>query len=135
MSGSSGWSPIPRKTIDAWVAAHRHELPKTLTEISRLPIPFRRAVLAALTPEVRLALWCEQLESHVGETSMLTPQQQAFIRQSITELPSLFAEAPGPSPLIEWEGRMKLLFSRDEAGPIFGMLGPPEPPGGLPIPS
>ena len=135
MSGSCGWFPMKADEIRAWVEAHQDALPSTLAELSQLPIPFRKVIVAFISPERRVAFWREHMTTFVGPDSKLTAEQQAFVQESSHNLPSLLA-APAPNPVIvAWEARMVGLFSRLEAGPIFGMVGPPEPPEGLPLPA
>jgi hypothetical protein len=120
--------------IKAWVEAHRDSLPTTLAELALFPIPFRKVIVNFVSPNARTALWREHLASFIGETSELSSEQQAFVAEASTNIPTLLA-APAPNPIMtDWEARMARLFSRTEAGRIFGMVGPPEPPGGLPLP-
>ena len=58
------------------------------------------------------------------------------MRDAIAELPLLFT-----TPRAEFEqrakaleNRMRDLLSRRQAAEMFGMVGPPEPPEGLPLP-
>ena len=135
MSGC-GWFPIDPDEIRAWVEAHAHDLPQTLDELSRLPIPFRKAVVAAVSPEVRMSLWREHLESYASPTSELTPPQRELVADAIVELPIIFqgARAEGEGRARALEDRMRELITREQASRIFGTLGPPEPPEGLPLP-
>ena len=54
MSGSCGWFPLSHAEIDAWVERHRDELPTSLEELSRLPVPFRKAIVNAVSSERRI---------------------------------------------------------------------------------
>jgi hypothetical protein len=123
-----------RDEIKAWVETHRDQLPTTVAGLSLFPIPFRAMIVNSLAPELRSAIWCEHLETFVGGNSTLSPEQQEFVAQSAERIPTLLS---GPAPnatIVEWEARMARLFSRAEAAQIFGMVGPPEPPEGLPLP-
>jgi hypothetical protein len=134
MSGSCGWFPLRPKEIRAWVEAHRHELPTTLAQLAMVPIPFRMVIVKALSPDLRTALWREHLATFLGDGSALSPEQQAFVVETCEQIPNLLA-APAPNPtIIDWEARMARLFSRGEASRMFGTVGPPEPPEGLPLP-
>jgi hypothetical protein len=42
--------------------------------------------------------------------------------------------APNPA-MRDWERRMATSFSREEVGRLFKEIGPPEPPGGAPLPA
>ena len=134
MSGSCGWFPMRREEIRDWVVAHKDELPTTLAGLAVYPIPFRKAILAFVSHDQRVVLWREHLSSFLNGSATLSSDQQAFVAESIAQLPALLS-APAPNPaIIDWETRMARLFSREEAARIFGNVGPPEPPGGLPLP-
>lgn len=73
--------------------------------------------------------------SFVSPESELTSDQQSFVAETADILPTLLA-APAPNPaIVAWEARIAGHFSRPQAALIFGTLGPPEPPEGLPLPS
>jgi len=130
-----GWFPMRHSEIIAWVERHQNELPTTLAELSIFPMPFRRVIVNAVDPERRLHFWTEHLRSFVGPQSELTAGQQAFILATIPELAKLLG-GPAPNPAMsEFETRAKAVFSREEAGRIFALIGSPEPPGGLPLPA
>jgi hypothetical protein len=133
MGANCGWFPMDHDEILAWIEAHKESLPKTLAELSAFPIPFRKAIVAFVPPETRLRFWREHLESFIA-SGALTADQHAFVQETSEQLSTLLA-APGPNPrLIAWEARATKLFSRPEAASIFGNVGPPEPPDGLPLP-
>jgi len=134
MSGSCGWFPMSPKEIRAWVEAHRHELPTTLAQLATFPIPFRKVIVNVASPDLRTALWREHLATFLGDSSALSPEQQAFVSETSEQIPTLLA-APAPNPTImDWEARMAVPFSRHEASRMFGTVGPPEPPEGLSLP-
>lgn len=131
---SCGWFPLGSKEIRAWLERHPEALPHTVADLARFPIPFRRIMINAVAPDVRVALWREHLLSFVGDSSPLTEAQQSFIHQTIPQLSELMA-APAPNPvMVEWERRMAGVFAREDAARIFGLIGPPESPEGLPLP-
>ena len=133
MGANCGWFPMDPDEILAWVDAHKDSLPTTLAELSAFPIPFRKAIVAFVPPEMRLRFWREHLETFIV-SGALTAEQSAFVHETSDQLSSLLA-APGPNPtLTAWEARAAKLFSRQEASRIFGNVGPPEPPDGLPLP-
>ena len=122
--------------IVAWVEAHRDTLPTTLAELSAFPVPFRKVIVNYVSPDARTAFWREHLTSFIGADSTLSPDQQMLVRDAIDDLPLMFS---GPRQEFEarakaLENRMRDLFSRRQAGEMFGMVGPPEPEGGLPLP-
>ena len=57
MPGSCGWFPLSHAEIERWVERHRDDLPRTLGELSLLPIPSRKVIVRAVSSEVRIALW------------------------------------------------------------------------------
>ena len=136
MSGSCGWFPMKHEDIVAWVEAHRDTLPTTLAELSAFPIPFRKVIVNYVSPEARTAFWHEHLTSFIGPDSALTPDQQALVRDAIDDLPFMFnarrEEFEARAKALE--NRMRDLFSQRQAAEMFGMVGPPEPPEGLPLP-
>ena len=136
MPGSCDWFPMKHEEIVAWADAHRDTLPHSLAEISQYPVPFRKVIVNKVSPEVRIELWREHLTSFIGEDCSLTSEQQQLVRDAVADLPAIFA--PSRTPFADrvnaLEGRMRELLSRRQAAEMFGMLGPPEPAGGLPLP-
>ncbi|MES2176287.1 MAG: bacteriocin fulvocin C-related protein [Gemmatimonadota bacterium] len=122
--------------IVAWVEAHRDKLPRTLAELSTFPIPFRKVVVNAASHEQRLSFWREHFRTFTGEDSSLNAEQRAFVLEASEMLPELFGgtRESFQARAREFEERMLGVFSREQAGLIFAVLGPPEPPGGLPLP-
>jgi hypothetical protein len=133
---SCSWiPPEERRRAVEWVAANHDALPRTLAELSRFPMFYRTLIVGALPGDARLSLWREHLMAQVGDDSALDAAQQAFVRETCDVLPELFAErAPNPR-IVAWEARMATIFERRQAAAIFAALGPPEPPGGLPVPA
>jgi hypothetical protein len=125
-----------REDIDAWVEAHRDELPNNLAELACYPIPFRKAILNAVTADLRASFWREHLLSFLEPTTVLSPEQQELVRDAIEELPTLFGATleAGRTRVGALEDRMRQLITRQQAREMFGTIGPPEPPGGLPLP-
>jgi hypothetical protein len=131
--GSCGWFPLSHAEILAWVERHSDELPHTLDDLARFPIPFRKVIVNRVGPETRLSLWDEHIASFLTDES-LSADQRAFVAETLTLLPAIFASsAPNPT-IVEWEQRAKNIFSRQQAMQMFGTLGPQEPPEGLPLP-
>lgn len=136
MSGSCGWFPLRHQEIEAWVARHSEELPRTLPELSRLPIPFRKAIVAALPADARVALWAEHLAGFLEPEAGLSSEQQDLVRDALAELPAIFGSSveTGRGQALRLEERMRTVITQPQAHMIFGTLGPPEPPEGLPLP-
>jgi hypothetical protein len=134
MSGSCGWFPMRRDEIVDWVKAHERELPTTLAELAAFPVPFRKVIVTSISPALRTTFWGEHLATFVSDESDLSPEQKAFVSASSIQLPALLAN-PAPNPTMSaWEADAARLFARPEMARIFGTLGPPEPPEGLPLP-
>jgi hypothetical protein len=138
VADSCEWFPIPRKDIDAWVAAHRDTLPRTLADLSIYPIPFRKAIVQALPRDTVAGFWREHLLTFIG--SDMSPGQNQVIGEAAESIAIIFGEseaaAAGLQALNERVGRLvaEQILTRTQAMQIFATLGPPEPPGGLPIP-
>jgi hypothetical protein len=135
--GSCGWFPLPHEEILAWVEQHRDTLPTTLAELSTFPIAFRKVIVNNVTAEQRTRFWEEHLRTFLEPHAGLTAEQRVYVDESIALLPEIFG-----SPLLEaqakmrpHEERMRQLFTREQCAAMFGMVGPPEPPEGLPIPA
>jgi hypothetical protein len=66
----------------------------------------------------------------------LSPEQSAFVEEMIGRLPSIFGIALTDArvEMKALEDRMRDLFTREQAAAMFGMVGPPEPPEGFPLP-
>ena len=65
------------QAIRNWVTAHAQSLPQTLDEIAAYPLAYRRAIFSSLRPEVKAALWREQMTRFL-RTHRLSPEQRAF---------------------------------------------------------
>ena len=137
MAGSCGWFPLGPREIHAWVERHKDDLPTTLAELARYPIPFRKAIVAVVEPEIRVSLWREHLAGFLSPESGLTAEQQALVRDAIDELPGMVGvvAADGRSRARALEERARELLTREQGAQMFGTLGPVEPPEGLPIPA
>jgi len=129
-----GWFPLNPNQIREWLERHPESLPQSLDEIARFPVAFRHVMINAVSAQVRVQLWRQHLETFLRPGSPLNEAQRQLVAVSISRLPELLA-APGPNPvLIEWERQIAEIFSRSEAARVFGSIGPPEPPEGLPLP-
>ena len=136
MSGSCAWFPLPYDEIVAWVDSHADELPQTLAGLNAFPIAFRRVIVNRVSPEQRTMFWQEHLRTFLNPDSELSPEQRAFVQEAIGELPDIFASphAEAQAKMRPLEERIRGLFERRQAAAMFGMVGTPEPPEGLPLP-
>ena len=135
MPGSCGWFPLGPDEIRAWIERHRHELPNTLAEITRYPIPFRKAIVQAVAPEVRVQLWREHLTSFLSSDGELTAEEQALVRDAITVFPGIVSGPGGRAAAGAGARRPNARPAHSAAAfPDVWHTRPPEPPEGLPIP-
>lgn len=136
MAGSCGWFPLGHDEIVEWVKAHRDTLPTTVAELAVFPVAFRRVIVNFVPCDQRTRFWREHLQSFLGPESTLSAAQRTFVESTISALPGVF-ESPLPEAqqrIRSMEEGMRGLFTRQEAAAMFGMVGPPEPPEGLPLP-
>src|SRR4051812_7506991 len=95
MPGSCGWFPLPYDEILAWVQFHAEELPQTLDELSAFPIAFRRVIVNFVSPERRTRFWEDHLRTFLGPHSSLNAEQRAFVEDTISQFPEIFAGQRG----------------------------------------
>jgi|SRR6185312_28514 len=73
----------PRRTCEVaseWVQQHKRALPTSLAEISKYPMPIRKAIYGSLPAEARRQLWREKLSLIASSSVGLNSEQRAFIR-------------------------------------------------------
>ena len=99
-------------------------LPTTLAELSTFPVAFRKVIVNAVSPEQRRRFWEEHLRTFLEPQAGLTVEQRALVAEAVPLLRDIFE---GPMP--EARATMRSLEQR------MGMVGPPEPPEGLPLPA
>jgi hypothetical protein len=130
------WFPLRHDEILEWVEAHREALPTNVAELAMLPVAFRRVIVNFVPHEQRTRFWREHLESFLGPESALTAEQRTFVEGTISALPDVFGNAlpEAQKRIRSMEEGMRGLFTRQEAAAMFGMVGPPEPEGGCPLP-
>lgn len=131
---SCEWFPMSHQQIRAWLDRHPDALPLTLDDLNRFPMAFRRVMINAVAPDIRLRLWREHLETFLGPGSTLTAPQRRLVAATIPRLPELFALRPPSPAMTEWEREVRTVFSRQEAVQVFMSIGRPEPPEGIPLP-
>jgi hypothetical protein len=97
---------------------------------------FRRVIVNSVSPERRTMFWQDHLRTFLDPESKLSAEQRAFIGEAIERLPAIFASplAGAQAKMRPLEDRMRVLFVTEQAAAMFGMVGLPEPPGGLPLP-
>ena len=122
---------MEHEEIVAWVKAHAEVLSADLDTIGRLPMPFRKVIVKMVSEERHLALWQEHLAAASAADPTLTAEQRAFVAESAAALPEIFRSKSAND---DWERRTAGMFMPAQEHSIFATLGPPEPPGGLPLP-
>ena len=135
---SCGWFPLSPDEIRDWVEQHKETLPTTLAELVTFPIPFRKVIVNYVSPEQRTRFWEEHLRTFLQPESELSVEQRGFVAEAIPMLPEIFGSptrADAQAKVHALEVRMRQVLTRQQCGLIFAMLGPPEPPGGLPLPA
>lgn len=134
---SCGWFPLSYDEIRDWVERHHDRLPKTVAELSAFPVAFRKVIVNYVSPQQRTVFWEEHLRTFLDPRSGLTPEQRKFVAEAIPFLGGIFGSplAEGQATARSLEGRMRHVFTRQQCATIFGMVGPPEPPEGLPLPA
>jgi hypothetical protein len=134
---SCGWFPLSNREIREWVEQHHDMLPTTLAELSAFPVPFRKVIVNSATPEQRTFFWEEHLRTFLDSDADLTADQRVFLEETIPLLANLFASpvAEAQTKMLSLEDRMRGLFTQPQCMAMFGMVGPPEPPEGLPLPA
>ena len=113
------------------------DTPNHTRGLSTYPVAFRRVIVNMVSVEVRTRFWQEHVQTFLEPGSGLTDAQRAVVRDARDQLPGIFSSAS----LDEMHARMEPLeaalravLTREQGAAIFGMLGPPEPPEGLPLP-
>lgn len=117
--------------IVAWVKAHEEVLSADLETIGKLPMAFRKVIVKLVSEEKHLALWQEHHAVASAADTTLTDEQRAFVAEIAATLPEVFSSE---SAYNRYKDRIALMFTLAQQKAIFYTLGPPEPPGGLPLP-
>lgn len=113
----------PLDSARLWIAAHRDELPRTLTAFRQLTPAYRKAAFAELEPSARVSLWREHLDEATADTALhLSDAQRNAIVLVREQLPELFA-AGGESKVQSLERVVKGLFDRRLGTRVFASLG------------
>lgn len=128
---------IDPEQIQRWVLSHAETLPTSLGALAAFPMDFRKAIAAAANPSTRLHFWSDHLEFFLTSPSDLDTVQQNLIRMVLVELQRLgdLDRAKGDEVFRDLVTRASSSLSPELVHRVFGMLGPPEPPQGLPLPS
>src|SRR5215467_13419359 len=111
MVSSCGWFPMSHKQIADWLERHPEALPRTLDDLARYPMAFRRVMVNRVAHDVRVRLWREHLETFLRPDAGLTEEQQQMVQTALPDLEGIFAAGPAPNPVMtEFERRMSTVF-------------------------
>jgi hypothetical protein len=115
--------------VESWVKARvrKGDLPRTYDAITALPVDYRRAILAELSPAARSALWVEQLMRH-RDQHQLTPQQSAVMQDALRFAgdPRNFVDIGKVTTTaadVDFIERARAAFGRRGEAAIFSVLG------------
>jgi len=95
----SGAQVLEARSADlmaVWLDGHPERLPSTLHELRSIPASYRSSVARRLTPELRSAMWREQL-SQMLERADLSTEQRDHIRQVLTHIRPINYTRPMPA--------------------------------------
>jgi hypothetical protein len=114
-----------RKEADAWVDAHRQNLPSSLEALQPFSTEYRSRILNALPPEKQAEIWRARFRESLSRP--LTPGQKKLLDEALLIVtPELYRSGRGfPA---SWREQVRNEYSRDEAMEIFESLGPTRGP-------
>jgi len=98
-----------------WVRAHARSLPQTRTEIQEYAAPWRRAIFAELSPNVRARLWREHLSDILASHTLREPQR-AFVVEvagNVDRMKMLTKVQAEAEIVARWMPRVQQLFPGD----------------------
>jgi hypothetical protein len=80
-----------------WAIAHASELPSNAAQLAAFPEPLRRPIFSQLSPEMKAAVWRDQLAGF-EKSRPLSANQLEFLRQFRSQLvPSLYSDVTTPA--------------------------------------
>ncbi len=112
--------------VAAWMKVHRSALPTTLEELSRYPLPYRRAIYHELPARIRKELWAAHLGKYLAVRSLLTAEQVALILEVRDHLDPYLDKTKGEAARQALHDRAIKVMGFDLARDIFATLGPPD---------
>jgi hypothetical protein len=124
---ASGSAPAFADTVAAWAKANEDAMPTTLTDLSRLPVAYRRVAYAAMTPNQRSRAWVEHLDSYAAQHPGLSREQHAVLAEAraLASKVSTFGPAVDDHKITAIGDRVKASFG-EQAGSVIATLGPKE---------
>ncbi|MCU0616627.1 MAG: bacteriocin fulvocin C-related protein [Gemmatimonadaceae bacterium] len=74
------------EAINEWIAVNRERLPSILGAVERYPMRYRRAIVASLPLETRIALWTAHIDVILGSETLDDDERQ-FLRATRERIP------------------------------------------------
>jgi hypothetical protein len=111
--------------VAEWAALHAGTYPSNMSDLTQLPVSYRRAVFAARSAEEKAALWRDHVSSFLVDARLSTDQRKwlialhGFLRSEVFSNRDKFADQVR---LLEAQGRE--LFGMGKAREIMTELGP-----------
>ncbi|MGW8552556.1 bacteriocin fulvocin C-related protein [Streptomyces tubercidicus] len=112
---------------EAWVQANMSQLPRTYEAIVRHPIPYRKAIYQAISPQERSQAWLEHFAKLRAERPDLSATQERVFRDLVELTPRVFASpARHTAELRALSERARRAFGVEGAYALIARLGPPD---------
>lgn len=122
---------VEKQTAQAWVNAHRSNLPQTYDQVVKYSETYRRAIFQALPAKARSALWTEHLKRYRAANPNLTAAQREVLDRAakVIAKESTFAGRSGDvkarqAQAAEMYKATWTALGGTEAYRAFGVLGP-----------
>ncbi|WP_211294796.1 bacteriocin fulvocin C-related protein [Streptomyces glaucescens] len=118
-----------RTAADAWVTANMDRLPRTYEEIIRHTVPYRKAIVKALSPEERTAIWLANIDRYRQDHPHATTAQRQVMDRASALAARVFVS---PGDHIEEMRRLSMRAKEElgvqEAEAMAMRIGPADPP-------
>ncbi|WP_457518765.1 bacteriocin fulvocin C-related protein [Streptomyces sp. TE33382] len=116
-----------RSAAASWVEANLDRLPRTYQEIVRHTIPYRKAIIGALSPQERTRVWLSNIDHYRASRPHLTAGQHRIVDDA-TELVGRVFISPGDhdDEIRRFGRRARQVLGTEEAEALIGRIGPAE---------
>ena len=124
---ASGAAPAAADTVKSWASKNAGSLPTTLTELSVLPVAFRRVAYREMTAEQQSAAWTAHLNGFSTKVAGLSSTQRAVFAKAQTYVknPANF-RAPDQAAIEALATAANNAFGKEQAASMIATLGPGE---------
>ncbi|MFH9069713.1 bacteriocin fulvocin C-related protein [Streptomyces alboflavus] len=120
----------PRGAAASWVEANAGRLPRTYEEIVRHTVPYRKAILNALSPEERAAAWLCHFTRYRAARPDLSADQLRIVDEASRLVDRVFVSRQDHKPAVRRLGeRARQTLGVAEAEALLGRLGPADAEG------